>query len=114
MAASICSEASSVAGDLEGTAAAMVNLRLDLGFGGRREGEGAGEMGTRGTAAGGGLLNHKQGKAATRGAGARRRHGASAHVATVREERERTDRRVPLADFYTFCKVPFQLKPVAL
>ena len=62
----------------------------------------------------GGLLNHKQGKAATRGAGARRRHGASAHVATVREERERTDRRVPLADFYTFCKVLFQLKPVAL
>ena len=36
MAASICSKTSSVAGNLEGTAAAMVNLRLDLGFGGER------------------------------------------------------------------------------
>ena len=53
MVASICSEQSSVAGDLEGTAAATVNVKLDLGF--REEGkrEGAGEQWERGLAAGG-------------------------------------------------------------
>ena len=89
MVASICSEQSSVAGDLEGTAAATVNVKLDLGF--REEGkrEGAGEQWERGLAAGG-LLIHEQGRVATRGAGARRRHDAREAWRHSEEVRERS------------------------
>ena len=45
LASSICSGTSSVAGDLEGTAAPLVNLELDLGFGvARGKGERAWEV----------------------------------------------------------------------
>ena len=83
LAASACSETSSVAGNLVGTAAALCEPELDLGFGshvGEERGQGRhrGEAGRRG-----GLLTTREQVVRRHGSG---RHGASAHVATVREE----------------------------
>ena len=82
MAASIFSEASSVAGDLEGTAAAIVNLELDLGFGERREGEGADGAGRVRGRAGSSLTSRGVGGAAAW------QHGMApvCHGGTVRRE----------------------------
>ena len=73
--------------------------------GGDDERDGGGRHGARGG-------DEKwRGERSRGGAGeARRRHGASAHVATVGEERERADRMVPPAGFCSFCHFHFSIK----